>query len=568
MDKIPEFMTPAGIATLSRGYLLENETVEQMYRRLSSRASAILNRPDLEEKFFDILWKGWLCPASPVISNFGTERGLPISCYSLSVQDSVHGIYDSLHEVAMLTKNGGGIGTDWDSIRPNGAPIKGNGTSTGVIPWLKIYDSAMLATNQGAVRRGSMAAYLSVEHKDVHDFLKVRLPKGDINRQCLNIHNAIKITDSFMQKCEAGDEESLSIWKELMYTRVISGEPYMMFVDTAQRFDPPWYKDKGLSTKTSNLCNEIYLHTDGQHSFVCCLSSMNIAKFDEWKDTDAVQLAIYFLDAVMQEFIDKAKNMVGFERAYNFAVKSRALGLGWLGYHTYLQQKGFAFDSLSSMLHNKIIAQRIHDEAWKASKQLAIEYGEPEWCKGHGIRNTHLIAIAPTANNSIIAGQVSPGIEPIDSNIFAHNTAKGTFIVKNPELEKVLEKYGKNDFSTWELINSRRGSVQHLDFLSEEEKEVFRTAREINQFAIVKQAGDRQKFVCQGQSVNLFFSYPDEKDAAENPKLLEELAQYISDVHKLAWKVGLKGLYYLRSEGAAKGDVLIRKESECMYCES
>jgi ribonucleoside-diphosphate reductase alpha chain len=562
----PEFLTEAGLATLSRGYLVGNETPKDMYLRLANAVAMRLKRPELAAEFFAIMWKGWLCPSSPLISNLGTERGLPISCFSLCIPDSLVGIYDSYREAAMLTQGGGGLGLDFSSIRPLGAPIKGNGKSSGVVPWAKVMDAVIAATNQGGTRKGAAAAYLKVDHPDIKDFIKIRQPKGDPNRQCLNLHNAVVITEDFMAKCEAGDEEAISLWKEILYLRLTTGEPYLTFEGNAQKADPAWYKDKGLSSKVSNLCNEIYQHTDEDHTFVCCLASMNIAKFDEWKDTNAVQLSIWFLDGVMQEFIDRAKDKPGFERSIRSAEKGRALGLGWLGFHTYLQSKMIPFEGLQATFANKIIAKKIFDEAEQATKDLAAAYGEPEWLKGHGRRNSHHSAIAPTATNSILSGQVSPGIEPLEANVFNHATAKGDFLVKNPELEKLLEARGFNDEATWMDINAHKGSVQHLKFLSDEEKEVFKTARELNQFSLVKLAADRQPYICQGQSLNLFFTTPDAEAKEANPELADEMAQYIHEVHKLAYTVGLKGLYYLRSEGAAKGDVKIRKESDCESC--
>ena len=567
MDNNPNFLTEAGFASLSAGYLLEGETVRDACWRISNSVAFYLKKPELAEKFFDYSFnKGWLAFSSPVWANVGTSRGLPISCYSYEVLDSLAGIYESYKEAAMLTKYGGGLGCDWNSVRARGSQISQNGKSNGVISWLKILDSIMWATSQGGVRRGNAAPYLSVDHGDFKEFLQIRKPKGDINRQCQNLHHGAIINDAFMKRCKAGDRESISLWNDILYTRLTTGEPYMMFIDNVQKADPIWYKDKGLSTKTSNLCSEIMLHTDEDHTFVCCLSSMNLSKWEEWKDTDAVKVAIWFLDGVMEEFIQKARDKEGFRRSVRFAEKSRALGLGVLGWHTLLQQKMIPFEDMQALFLNKMIFKKMKDDSETATNELAKEYGTPEWLKGYGRRNSHCLAIAPTVTNSVIAGQVSQGIEPIAANIFIHKTAKGNFIVKNQNLMKVLDNKNKNNSDIWNEINSNGGSVKTLDFLSEEEKNVFKTAREINQFVIIKQAADRQQFIDQGQSVNVFFTYPDPETKRNNPGLEEEVAQYIHNVHKTAWESGLKSLYYFRSEGAAKADVKIRKEEDCVWC--
>jgi ribonucleoside-diphosphate reductase alpha chain len=566
--KAPSWMKAPAIASLSRGYLQDGENIEEMYRRISRSAAQHLNMPELEDKFFDYSYnKGWLCFSTPILANLGTKRGLPISCFGGVMPDSLQGISETYQEAMMLTKGGGGLSCDMSLIRAKGASIANNGESGGIVPWAKIMDSIILGTAQGSTRRGAQALYLSVDHPDIKDFLKIRLPKGDVNRQCLNIHQAVVVSDHFMVRCKNGDPEALALWQEILYTRMVSGEPYIMFEGNAQIQDPLWYKDKGLSTKQSNLCSEIFLHTDEEHTFVCCLSSLNLALWDDWKDTDLVETAIFFLDGVMEEFIQKANGKPGFDRAVRFAEKSRALGLGVLGWHTLLQKKMIAFDSLQATFVNCMAFKAIREQADAATLKLGSLYGEPEWLKGTGRRNSHLLAVAPTATNSIIAGGVSPGIEPIDANLYAHNTAKGNFIMKNPQLELLLEAKGKNTPAVWDLINSSKGSVQSLDFLTDEEKAVFLTAREINQFALIKLAGDRQPYIDQGQSLNLFFSYPDDDAMKEDPTLIEQVAQYIHEVHKMAYDVGLKSLYYLKSEGAAKGDVKIRKESECEWCQ-
>jgi ribonucleoside-diphosphate reductase alpha chain len=324
----PEWSTDAGLATLSRGYLQEGETPRLMYQRVAKAVAQHLKKPELEAKFFDYMWKGWLCPASPVLANCGTDRGLPISCFGRSIKDSLDGIYKGYHEMAMLTKHGGGIGTYWGLVRGRGVPIKGNGISEGVIPWLKISDAAISATSQGSTRRGNEAVYLDIDHKDIEEFLSIRLPTGDVNRQCLNLHHAVNITDDFMNRVKSGDRKARDLWIKVLELRLKTGEPYIHFVNNTNRQNPECYKANGLSVVTSQLCAEIMLHCDTDHTFVCCLSSVNLAHWEDWKDTDLVETSIWFLDGVMEEFLVKAREIPGFERAVRFAEKSRALGLG------------------------------------------------------------------------------------------------------------------------------------------------------------------------------------------------------------------------------------------------
>lgn len=554
----PEWMTIEGYTTLSRGYLLDEETPRGMYRRVASSASRTLSRPDLEEKFFQLFWKNWLCLASPIAANLGTTRGLPISCYGMTIPDSVDGIMSSMHEIGMLSKNGGGIGTYWGRVRPRGSAIAGNGNSDGIIPFLKIQDSVTVGISQGGTRRGASSAYLEVEHGDFDEFIDMRRPQGDMNRQCLNIHHALSCGDDFMGKVVSGDTEARRRWTKILKSRFETGEPYLFFRDNVARSRPDCYKSLGLDVLTSQLCSEIMLHTDEEHTFVCCLSSMNVVRFDEWKDTDAVRLAIWFLDAVMEEFIQKTAGLRGFERAQLFSLKSRALGLGVLGLHTLFQSKGFAFDSMEAFLLNGTIFKHMRAHAEVATKELAEAYGEPEWCKGHGRRNTHVMAVAPTVSNSLISGNVSAGIEPWAANAFAQKSAKGTFMQKNRILEGILDSRLANTSETWKSIVNNEGSVQHLDCLSAAEKTVFLTAREINQYALVRLAAARQRWIDQGQSLNLFFP------ANTDPK-------YLNGVHVEAWKEGLLTLYYCRTGSVLRGDSgsrsYSRSAAECTMCE-
>jgi ribonucleoside-diphosphate reductase alpha chain len=554
-NEAPEWMNDEGFRTLSGGYLLPNETPKDMYRRVANAAASYYKDSKFyEEKFFDILWKNWLCPASPVLSNMGTNRGLPISCNTIHVDDSIESIFMKNYELATLSKNGAGVGIYFGDIRGRGTPIKGNGVSEGVVPWAKVYDTTTVSVNQGSTRRGASAIYLPVVHKDVEEFINIRKPTGDINRRCLNINHGLCIFNDWMEDLVAGNKDNRKIWAEILKTRAETGEPYIFFTDNVNDNNPECYTKNNLDVKSSNICTEITLFTDPDHSFVCCLSSLNLVRWHEWKDTDTVNLSVRFLDAVLSEYIEKTEGMTGMEASRRSAIKGRAIGIGALGWHTLLQEEGIPFESFDSMRMNAEIFKSIHKKANEETAVLAKELGEPEWCKGFNRRNTHLIAIAPTVSNSTIAGGYSAGIEPISANMLAAKSAKGTFIRKNITLEKILSKKGFDTPETWKSINEQNGSVQHLKCLTAQEKEVFLTAREINQHAIVKLAVQRQKWVDQAQSVNLFFA------TNSSPK-------YIHEVHMQAWKSGLKTLYYLRSDGVIKGDLAFRSEEDCKACE-
>ena len=550
----PEFMDEVAMSTISRGYLLPGETPKKAYRRVAHSVATRLNRPDLEAKFFKYIWNGWIGLASPVLSNTGTDRGLPISCFGVDTPDSVRGIGLTNAELMKLTASGGGVGVGVSRIRPRGEEIKGNGMSEGVVPWCKIYDSSIIATNQGNVRRGAASVNLNVNHEDIHEFLQIRRPKGDPNRQCLNLHQCVVIDDAFMRKLNDRDEEAMSIWLEILKSRMETGEPYIMFEDNVNKDNPLSYMMNNLNVSMTNICTEITLHTDEDHSFICCLSSLNLAKYDEWKDTDVVEIATYFLDGVMQEFIDKTDGKEAMRRTNNHARKGRALGLGIMGWHTFLQKKNLPFNSIASTAWTHTIMSKMKMEAEAASRKLAVEYGEPLWCKGTGMRNTHVMAIAPTVSNSRISG-CSAGIEPQPANVYTFNGAKGTFIVKNKELEKLLTERGFNTEKVWDQILVDGGSVQQLsnDVLPEEDKEVFLTFAETNQLNLVQQAAIRQKYIDQTQSLNLAFAPTD------SPK-------WIHQVHMEAWKLGVKTLYYLRTDSVIKGD-LGSRTVDCVSCD-
>jgi len=554
----PEWMNEVSLATISKGYLLPDETPKKAYKRVADAVAKKLDRPDLANKFFKYMWKGWLNLASPVLSNTGTDRGLPISCFGIDTPDSIRGIGLTNAELMRLTSLGGGVGIGLGKVRGRGAKI-GNGDmgqSEGIVPWAKIFDSTIIATNQGAVRRGAASVNLDINHPDIKEFLQIRRPKGDPNRQCLNLHQCISVDDKFMQRLEHRDPEAMEVWVEILKSRVETGEPYLMFKDNVNNANPPAYVKNNLDVSMTNICSEIALHTDEEHSFVCCLSSLNLTRYDEWKDTDLVETAVYFLDGVLEEFLVKTNGKESMIRSHRSAKKGRALGLGVLGWHTFLQSKGIPFTSIAATSWTNRIFSQIKSQAEAASRKLAEEYGEPVWCKGTGMRNTHLLAIAPTVSNSTISGGVSAGIEPIPANVYTFNSSKGTFIRKNPVLEEYLEKKGHNSEEVWQQILKDRGSIANLpeDIMPFEDKEVFLTFAEINQLALVEQAAIRGKYIDQAQSLNLAF------DPGDSPK-------FINLVHQTAWKLGLKTLYYLRTDSVINGDIGSRTSEDCLSCD-
>ena len=551
----PEFFDEISLATISKGYLLPGETPKKAYRRVAHAAASRLKRPDLENKFFKLIWNGWLGLASPVLSNMGTDRGLPISCFGVDTPDSIRGIGLTNAELMKLTSVGGGVGISLSRIRERGTEIRGNGKSEGIVPWAKIYDSSIIATNQGNVRRGAASVNLDINHGDIDEFLEIRRPKGDPNRQCLNLHQCVVVDDMFMRKLESRDSEAMNRWAKILKARMETGEPYIMFKDNVNKANPMAYMMNNLDVSMTNICTEITLHTDEEHSFICCLSSLNLAKYDEWKDTDTVELSTYFLDGVMQEFIDKTQGTDSMVRTHNHARKGRALGLGVMGWHTFLQQKNLPFNSIASTAHTHNIFSDLKTKAEAASRKLAVEYGEPLWCRGTGMRNTHLLAIAPTVSNSVITGGISAGIEPLPANIYTFNGAKGTFIRKNKVLEELLESKGENKDQWWDQMLSDGGSVMGLPdtVLTPDEKEQFLTFPEINQLELVRQAAIRQRYIDQTQSLNLSF------DPSDSPK-------WINQVHLEAWKLGIKTLYYLRTDSVIKGDLGSRM-ADCVACD-
>lgn len=547
------------LQTIQGGYLLDEESPKQAYMRIANRASKLLKDDSLLDRFFDVLWKGWLIPSTPVMANFGTDIALPISCFAGRVGDSMYDIGRKNLEMMILSKHGGGTTYDHSPIRERGALIKDGrgGTSDGIVPFIKVNDSSIIASKQSKVRRGAMASYLDAYHGEFLDWLEIREPKGDINRQCHNIHQGAVFSDEFMNNVLGKDGMERERWKATLMKRVKTGEPYTFFIDNANRTVPKWWKKFLLKIWHSNLCSEIMLPTDELHTLVCCLSSLNLLKWDEWKNTDLVFLSTLLLDAVIEDFILKGRNIKGIEDAVRFAEKSRALGLGTLGWHSLLQSKMIPFASVSANSLTRIIFKHIQDESEKATLWLGEKYGSPLWCEGTGRRNLTLMAIAPNRSSAKLAGGYSQSVEPWGANLYMDDDAKGMHIRRNPELENLLIKKGMNTPEIWDQINEMKGSVMNLDCLTDQEKEVFFTAKEINQLELVKQACIRQKYIDQGQSINLFFH----QDAP---------AKFINKVHIEAWKGGLKALYYLRSESVLRADSALQRDlyDECKMCEA
>lgn len=534
---------------LNRGYLLKGETVEGAIERVATAAAKRLYKPELIEPFKEMIERGWMSLSSPIWANMGTQRGLPISCFNVFIPDSIEGITHKLGEVIMQTKIGGGTSGYFGSLRERGSAVTDNGKSSGAVSFMKLFDTAMDTISQGGVRRGAFAAYLDIDHADIEEFLKIK----SIGNPIQNLFTGVCVPDYWMQEMIDGDAEKRQVWAKVLESRQQKGLPYIFFSDNINRNKPQVYKDLNMRIYGSNLCSEIMLPSSEDESFICCLSSMNLELYDEWKDTEAVKLAIFFLDAVLQEFIEKTEGNHYLASANRFAKRHRALGLGVLGWHSYLQKNMIPFEGLEAKMKTSEIFKHIQDRADKATQELARIYGEPELLREYGRRNTTTLAIAPTTSSSAILGQTSPGIEPFASNYYKAGLSKGNFMRKNKYLAKLLQEKGLDNEDTWRNIMLNQGSVQGLDGLTEHEKAVFKTFREISQLEIVQQAAIRQKFVDQAQSLNL--NIP-----AELP---------IKDVNNLmieAWKLGVKTLYYQRSQSVSKE--MVTNLVSCSSCES
>lgn len=509
------------------------------------------------QRLYDAMSRNWFMPATPVLTNTYTNRGLPISCFLNTVPDSIEGIYEGYTENAFISKNGGGIGTNWSELRGQNAPLSMGGTSSGVIPFIKVMDSSIIAVSQGGVRRGAGAAYLRVDHPDIEEFIDVRKPVGDMNRRCLNTNHGIVVTDEFMKAVEekrtyrlidpkrqvaVKELDATEVWRKILKTRVETGEPYLLFIDTVNRAVPAHHKEKGLLIQQSNLCSEITLPTTHDRTAVCCLSSLNLERFDEWEpEAQAlIEDAVRALDNVLDNFIETADPKY-YAKSINSVLHERSIGLGVMGYHGYLMSKMVPFESISARGINKKIFSLIHTHAKAASRKLKDERGAP--LDGGDQRNSYILSIAPTASISFICGEATPCVEPITGNAYLQKTLSGSFLVKNRRLEQLFEKKGINNVEMWKKVIGAKGSVQHLEELTDAEKAVFRTGYEMNMREIVQQAGDRQPYLCQSQSLNLFFPTPIS-------------GKYLHDAHFLAWKAGAKSLYYLRSAAPIEADAI------------
>ena len=554
-----DWLTEHSRQFLASGYLSEGETPEKRIKAIADNAEKILNIPGFSEKFFNYMSEGFYSLASPVWSNFGKERGLPISCFGSNVDDDMGNILYTQSEVGMMSKLGGGTSGYFGHIRHRGAEVKDNGVASGAVHIMQLFESMVDVVSQGSVRRGRFSPYLPVEHNDIDEFLDI----GTEGNPIQELTHGVSITDEWMQKMIDGDSDKRKIWAKVIQRRCEIGYPYIFFKDKANNGAPDVFRDKNLSINASNLCTEIMLPSNSNWSFVCVLSSINLLNYDKWKHTDAVETMVYFLDAVITEFLtklecyrdsdsnDDKQTFLFMERAYNFAKDNRALGMGVLGWHSFLQSKSLPFDSQDAFDLNSEVFKLIKSKSYKASAELAEKFGEPETLKGYGRRNATLNAIAPTTSSAFILGQVSQGIEPIWSNIYVKDIAKVKTTIKNPFLVQLLSKKGYDNKEVWDSIREYDGSVQHLDILTDHEKSVFKTYSEIDQMDIIYQAANRQNHIDQGQSLNIMV-HPN-----MSPK-------EINKIHITAWKLNIKSLYYQHSMNAAQK---FKQKKECESCE-
>tara|TARA_Y100000389_G_scaffold169836_1_gene176384 strand:+ start:9645 stop:11480 length:1836 start_codon:yes stop_codon:yes gene_type:complete len=560
-DKLTDF----GKAVLEDRYLLPNESYQELFARVAGYYADSQAHAD---RLYNYISNLWFMPATPILSNGGTDRGLPISCFLNECEDSLRGITELWNENVWLASKGGGIGSYWGNVRSIGETVRGNGKTSGIVPFIKVMDSQTLAISQGSLRRGSAAVYLPISHPEIEEFIDIRRPTGgDSNRRSLNLHHGVAITDEFMKAVKNNKDFALrsphdkktiekvnarDLWIKLITARIETGEPYLLFIDTVNKSRPKHQKKLGLKVKTSNLCSEITLptgldHLDKFRTAVCCLSSLNLETYDEWKgDEQLIADVVRFIDNVLQDFINTAPKSMA--RAAYSATRERSIGLGVMGLNSFLQSKNVPIESAMAKVWNKKIFQHIKSQASSASKTLAEEKGPCPDAKDAGMseRFSNIMAIAPTASISIIAANASPGIEPYAANSFTQKTLTGSFNVKNKNLVKLLKEKGKNTEEIWSSITTNEGSVQHLDFLDDHEKTVFKTAQEIDQFWLVDLAADRSEYICQAQSLNLFFPGDVSK-------------KYLHDVHFRAWERGVKSLYYCRSTSVQRADKVSTK---------
>lgn len=534
---------------LERGYVAPGVSPEDRIKEIAQNAEKILGIDGFAAKFEHYMARGYYSLATPVWCNFGNSRGLPVSCFGSYVSDRVESILTKASEVGMMSKMGGGTSGYFGDLRARGSKISVGGESSGAVHFMEIYDRISEIISQGSARKGSFAAYMPIEHPDIEEFLLIRSEGHPIQ----NMSIGVTVTDDFMKGLVEGDKAKRKIWAKVIQKRFETGYPYIMFVDTANNNAPQVYKDKNMRIKASNLCSEIQLYSDEDNSFVCVLSSLNLLWWDQIKDTDAVETLVYFLDAVCEEFIQKTEGVKYFDAARNFAIQQRALGMGVLGWHSYLQSHMISFESMDAKLRNVQIWQTIRERADKATEAMAKTHGEPPLLQGYGRRNVTTLAVAPTTSSSFILGQVSPTVEPLNSNYFVKNLAKGKFTYKNPYLKEVLKRHNQNTDEVWKSVLVKGGSVQHLAFLTDHEKDVFKTFGEISQKEIVIQAAQRQKYIDQAQSLNLMIP-PTTSPKDVNTLLIE------------GWELGIKTFYYQRSANPAQE--LARSILTCSACES
>ncbi len=533
---------------LQRGYLLDNTTPETRIRAIADYAGNVLGMPEFADKFYHYMARGYYSLSSPIWSNFGLKRGLPISCFGSYVGDSILDIMRTTAEVGMMSKIGGGTSGYFGDIRPRGSDISDNGKSDGSFNFIKLFDTVIDVISQGTSRKGQFAGYIDVEHGDIEEWLDIHTEGNPIQL----MYYGVCIGNDWLEAMKNGDEDKRRIWAKILQRKSETGIPYLFFKDNANAGRPEVYKDLDMTVYASNLCTEIMLPASNDESFVCCLSSMNLLHYDEWKNTDAVETLTYFLDAVMSEFIEKSAHIEFLERANRFARRHRALGLGALGWHSYLQANKIAFDSFEAMQKNNEVFKFLQEKTLAASKELAQKFGEPELLKGYGRRNTTLMSVAPTKSSSFILGSVSPSVEPFKSNYHVKDLAKIKTTYKNPFLKELLQEKGLDTDETWQSILLNDGSVQHLDGLSEEEKEVFKTFSEISQLSVIQQAAQRQKYIDQGQSINVMI-HPDTP------------TRDINRLYLTAAESGLKSIYYQNSMSAAQR--FNRNLLNCSSCE-
>ena len=533
---------------LERGYLLDGTTPENRIRAIANHAGKILNDPTFADRFHHYMARGYYSLSSPVWSNFGLSRGLPISCFGSYIGDSIYDIMRTTAEVGMMSKIGGGTSAYFGAIRPRGSDISNNGKSDGSFNFSKLFDTIIDVISQGTSRKGQFAGYIDIDHGDIDEWLDIHTEGNPIQL----MYYGVCISNAWLESMKAGDPEKRRVWAKVLQRKAETGIPYLFFKDNANAGRPDVYKDRNMTVYASNLCTEIMLPASDEESFVCCLSSMNLLYFDEWKHTDAPELLTQFLDAVMSEFIEKSAEIPFLDRAHRFAKRHRALGLGVLGWHSYLQANRIAFDSFAAMQKNNEIFQLLQEKTLTASKALAAKFGEPELLQGYGRRNTTLLSIAPTKSSSFILGSVSPSVEPFKSNYHVKDLAKIKTTYKNPFLVELLKEKGIDNEKTWESILLNDGSVQHLTALNGEEKEIFKTFAEISQLAVIQQAAQRQKYIDQGQSINVMI-HPDTP------------TRDINQLYLTAAELGLKSIYYQHSMSAAQR--FNRNLLNCSSCE-